>query len=294
VYGVFASGSTVYAATIHGLSISTNGGSSFANRTTAQGLGSNTTAGVFASGSTIYAATYNGLSISTDGGVSFINKTNADGLGSISVYGVFASGSAVYAATTGGLSIGKDYLTYHSIDTYDGWVRESTETSDVGGYMNSTDITFRLGDDAANRQYRAILHFNTSFLPDTAVVTKATLKIKRQGLAGTDPFSILGGLQVDMRKPFFGTTLGLAASDFQAAAGLSTVATFGVTPVSSWYSALLSATGRAYINRTGTTQFRLRFATDDNNNSVADYMQFYSGDYIASARPTLIMEYYLP
>ncbi len=41
VNGVFAVGSTVYAATSGGLSISTDGGATFTNRTTTEGLGSN-------------------------------------------------------------------------------------------------------------------------------------------------------------------------------------------------------------------------------------------------------------
>src|SRR5690349_9345621 len=54
VNGVFASGSTVYAATAGGLSISTDGGANFSNKTTVNGLGSNGVRGVFASGSTVY------------------------------------------------------------------------------------------------------------------------------------------------------------------------------------------------------------------------------------------------
>jgi hypothetical protein len=77
----------------------------FANKTTANGLGSNTVNGVFASGSTVYSATDGGLSISIDGGNTFINKTTANGLGNNTVYDVFASGSEVYAATAYGLSI---------------------------------------------------------------------------------------------------------------------------------------------------------------------------------------------
>ena len=43
---VYASGSTVYAATTGGLSISTDGGASFTNKTTTNGLGNNTVRGV--------------------------------------------------------------------------------------------------------------------------------------------------------------------------------------------------------------------------------------------------------
>ncbi|MBL1171703.1 MAG: hypothetical protein HND45_04665 [Chloroflexi bacterium] len=187
----------------------------------------------------------------------------------------------------------KKTLTVQSVGTYDGWVLESTETSGVGGTMNSAATTVNLGDDASNRQYVGILHFDTSSLPDTAVVTSATLKIKKYSLTGTNPFTILGNLLVDMRKPSFGA-VDLAVGDFQAAAGRVAVAVFG-TPVNNWYSAVLNSSGRNYINLTGTTQFRLRFTTDDNNNGVADYMKFYSGDHgNVGVWPTFVIEYYVP
>ena len=82
---------TIYAATSGGLSLSTNAGTSFTNKTTANGLGSNTINGVFASGSTVYAATNGGLSISTNSGTSFTNKTTADGLGSNTISEVYSA-----------------------------------------------------------------------------------------------------------------------------------------------------------------------------------------------------------
>ena len=115
VYGVYASGSTVYAATFTGLAISTDGGASFTNRTFANsGVGSggangNQIKGVYVSGGTIYTAGFNGgVSISTDGGTSFTTKTTADGLGSNAVNGVYVSGGTIYAATSAGLSISTD------------------------------------------------------------------------------------------------------------------------------------------------------------------------------------------
>ena len=106
--GVYATDDTIYAATNGGLSISTNGGTTFTNKTVANSLGNNVVRGVYASGSTIYAATYAGLSISTDGGATFTNYTKSstnNGLGSNVVNGVYAVGSTIFAATNGGLSI---------------------------------------------------------------------------------------------------------------------------------------------------------------------------------------------
>ncbi len=51
----------------------------------------------------------------------------------------------------------------------------------------------------------------------------------------------------------------------------------------------------AFINKIGVTQFRLRFQLDDDNDSIADLLRFFSGDYFnAALRPTLIIEYTLP
>jgi hypothetical protein len=185
-------------------------------------------------------------------------------------------------------------LTLNSASVQDGWVLESSEKSGVGGTLSSASTFLVVGDDAANRQYRGVLHFNTAGLPDTAVVTSVTLKIKRLGLVGTNPFATHGSLVADIRKTFFGTTTSLAVGDFQAGASSLTAAVFGAAPVGSWYSAALKNAGYPFINLTGTTQFRLRFALDDNNDHGADYMKFYSGNAAAADRPQLIIQYYVP
>jgi hypothetical protein len=185
-------------------------------------------------------------------------------------------------------------LHIRSVGLQDGWVRESTEFSNVGGAMNSTNTTFALGDDGANRQFRAILSFNTASIPDTATITSVKLKIERQGLAGTNPFTTHGALRIDIRKPFFGAASTLALSDFQAGATKLNAGQFSSTPVSggSAYQAVLPSTSFQYINKTGLTQFRLRFTLDDNNDFGPDNMRFFSGDYsVVSERPELEVQY---
>jgi hypothetical protein len=182
---------------------------------------------------------------------------------------------------------------FNSTGSQDGWILESSETSGVGGTMNATATTFRLGDDASDRQYRAILSFNTASLPDNAVIQSAVLKIKQSGSpVGSNPFNVLGSLYASIRKGCFGSSSDLQLTDFNAAATASKVGAFGTTPVSGWYSATLNSTGRSNINKTSLTQFRLFFNIDDNNNNVADYMKFVSGD--GSSKPQLIIKYSLP
>ena len=47
-----------------------------------------------------------------------------------------------------------------------------------------------------------------------------------------------------------------------------------------------------FINKTGVTQFRLRFTLDDNDDMSADYMTFRSGNYpVVNDRPELEVEF---
>ena len=114
IYGIYASGSTIYAGSVQlaihpgKLSISTDGGATFTERSTANGLGNSSVRGIAVDSGIVYAATPGGLSISTDGAASFTNKTTANGLGNNQVWSVYAIGSNVYAGTSGGVSISTD------------------------------------------------------------------------------------------------------------------------------------------------------------------------------------------
>ena len=185
--------------------------------------------------------------------------------------------------------------TFSSQGASDGWVLESGETTDAGGTLNATATTFNLGDDRQNRQYRSVLSFDTSSLPDNAVVLSVVLKIKKAGLVGSNPFSTLGNIAVDLRSGAFNDNVSLELLVFQATADQTAAMSIANNPSSGWYSRSLSASFFSLINLTGTTQFRLAFATDDNNNHVADYLKFYSGNYTtASSRPKLVIKYKLP
>ena len=169
------------------------------------------------------------------------------------------------------------------------------KASSIGGSVNSSAVTFRLGDDAGNRQYRAILSFNTAVLPDTAVIQSAVLKIKQSGLpTGSNPFTKLGKLQVEIRKGAFGGAAILEATDFEAAASAAKAGTFFSTPIGGWYSAKLNLAGRNRINKTGLTQFRLHFELPTDSNNKADFMKFVSGNAAVVGKPVLVVSYTLP
>jgi hypothetical protein len=208
--------------------------------------------------------------------------------GGASRAGQDAPGAYIVSAGSGTLT-----ATFRSAGAQDGYVLEATETSKTGGSMNASATVFNLGDAAADKEYRAILHFDLN-LPANAVITKVTLKIRRQGLAGNDPFASLGKILVDIRSGAFSNNNALQTTDFQAAAHKNAAGSIQNRPVSNWYSVVFPSSAFSYINKSGVTQFRLRFQMDDNDNGTADYLKFYSGNAGTASRPQLIVEYHTP
>lgn len=100
VYSVAVTGTTVYAGTNIGLSISTNGGSSFTlNRTTANGLFSNYVQNIYLKGAGVmYLATNQGVSISSDGGTTFTkHQPAAWNISAGALTAVYEKSGTVYA-----------------------------------------------------------------------------------------------------------------------------------------------------------------------------------------------------
>jgi hypothetical protein len=206
--------------------------------------------------------------------------------GSVTIHGD-TSVTANYKKTT--------TLPLSSIAAHDGWVLEKGEKLNTGGTLNATSTIFRLGDDNLKKQYRSILSFKTSGLPDTAVITSVTLKIKQQSVTGRATFKMFQGLLVDIRRGTFGTPA-LQLTDFRATANKTGIGPFTAPAVGGWYTFDLT-TAKGYINKlatnSGLTQFRLRFKLDDNNNAIANYISFFSGN-SATNKPRLIIQYYVP
>ncbi len=211
--------------------------------------------------------------------------------------GSFTAGEAY---TINKFSVTTVSVAFRSTGSGDGWVLESSEDSNLGGSKNSNASIFKLGDDAQDRQFRAILHFPTYYLPDNAVVTQVILMIKKQDVVGTDPFTTHQNISVDIRNGLFGNftpfSFGtLQPLDFQAPADMVSVGTIQNNPVSNWYWTMLDSRAFPYISLTGGTQIRLAFQLDDNDDLSDDYVRFYSGDYDAQKdRPHLLIEYYAP
>lgn len=202
---------------------------------------------------------------------------------------------SVTVTTSGGT--GGTTITFNPVATEDGYVLESSETSNLGGSTNSSDTTsaaLRAGDDSTDRQYKAILSFDTSAIPDGATIVSATLKLRRGTVVGTNPFTTHGSLLVDVKggAGFNGSTT-LQTTDFQAPADATQVATMSAANANGdWSTGALNATGRGLVNKTGKTQFRVYFSLDDNDDLSADYVGFNGGnDATVANRPILEITY---
>ncbi|GEM_PF-3279453 len=187
-------------------------------------------------------------------------------------------------------------LTLHSIAAEDGYVLESTATSNIGGSCDATlsnSSAIKMGDDTGNKQYKSILSFDTSSIPDTVTITSAQVKVNRGYQPGTPFDGSLGTMYADIKTGYFGTSAALENGDFEAAASHTQVATMpDPGGYQLWSTGTLSSSGRADINKTGKTQIRLYFSTGDNGNAAIDYLGCFSSDYTDSTYfPQLVVTY---
>ena len=190
-------------------------------------------------------------------------------------------------------------VTFISIASEDGWTRESNENSNVGGASNANGAgarPIRPGDGTQDRQYKSILSFDTSSIPAGATIQSATLRLRRGTVRGSNPFTNgFGQCLVDVQSGGFSGNTALQASDFEAAA-TATAAASMTAPASNgdWSEGVLDASGRAAINDGGTTQFRVYFEVDDNDNGADDHMGYYSSNNSNSANHPQLVVTYLP
>ena len=228
-----------------------------------------------------------GTPASTNVGANSWTVQVSDGLGGID--------TAVLNITVGAATVQTLTNTFVSVGAEDGWVLESSETSEIGGTSNSTAATtsaLRIGDDASKKQYRTVVSFDTSALPDGATILSATLKLKRGTISNVT--TNLGTILVDIKNGTgFNGAVALTKQDFEAAADATGVATMSY-PASNgtWSTGALNAAGLAQLNKTGKTQLKVRYSTPDDNDTTADYLGFYSGENSTTAnRPVLEVIY---
>jgi poly(hydroxyalkanoate) depolymerase family esterase len=167
--------------------------------------------------------------------------------------GVDNDTSVTVSNATGGTTT----ATFSSIAAEDGYVKANADGSSpaVG-----TFTTPALGKGSDGKFNRSFFSFDTSALPDTAMLVRASLKVTFSSAAG-DPWADPAGnlLSIDLKSGTFGTAA-TETTDFTAAATASAVANLIKFTAGSQSSTDFNAAGLAAINKTGKTQARLLFA----------------------------------
>ena len=184
---------------------------------------------------------------------------------------------------------------FSSGGTQDGW---------TNGITNSTN-EIRIGDDGAGNNYKGILNFDSSAIPDDATVDKASIYLIRKDANATNPFTSgsLGAAQIDVTNGSFGT-INIENSDYSEIADATDAGCFHGSVSANDYALRidLNPAGMAAINTSGNTQFRISFPNSDAN---ADYIDFNTGDanldtdfatvglseYMSSAKPFIDIHY---
>jgi choice-of-anchor B domain-containing protein len=214
-----------------------------------------------------------------------VTATNAEGEGTASNQ----------ASATPTLPTSPTTVTFTSAAADDGYILESGETTGVGGSINATAGTtsaLRLGDDNKDKQYKSVVSFDTSSIPDGATILSATVRLLRGSLTGTSPFTTHGTCWADVQSGSFSGLAALQTGDFQATATAVQAASLSnATANGTWSEGSLNTAGLAAISKTGTTQLRLYFNLDDNDDTGNDYLGYYSGEATAANRPQLVVTY---
>jgi len=182
--------------------------------------------------------------------------------------------------------------TFGSLSAEDGYVMEDQA---LGRAPIADDINLQVGEgDSNERQIKAFLSFDTSSLPEDAIILSARIQLRRNNVIGQP--DNLGVIHFDISPSMgFNNNWALESEDFSAAANSTNIATLDNFYSEQWLEAGLPETQFDLVNRNGRSQFRLYFTLPNNGDNIEDRISFYSGNEEDSGlHPQLIIDYELP
>lgn len=190
-----------------------------------------------------------------------------------------------------------------------GWVLEKSFNSNTGASLGANPAVLRTGETPANTQYRSILSFDLSSIPANAIISSASLQLKRQSLATThNPFLNLGKLEVDVAtNGMIGSTTSLQLGDFTQSSASEVLNAAELPDPGAddlWTAANLTpntnailAIQKAVQGSGKVVQMRIRFASS-NTNGASNYVNWYAGSADESSgiarQPRLVLSYTVP
>ncbi|MEV6654653.1 PHB depolymerase family esterase [Streptomyces sp. NPDC051219] len=173
----------------------------------------------------------------------------------------------VEALSDGTPPSGQNRVTIASTDSQDGYIKAAADGS--GAALGTLEDSYGLavGRGSDGKYNRTVLSFDTSQIPAGKEITRAYVTVSRSSGSG-DPWAGPAGnrLLVDVQQGCLGGC-GVEASDWAATATIAGAAEIGAFTSGSKPSTDLSATGLNAISRTGLTQLRLRFESNQTSNA---------------------------
>lgn len=146
-------------------------------------------------------------------------------------------------------------LVFESDTRHSGYLAALPERGEV---LVGTGSMLHIGAPAtgpqAGRDCRAILHFDTAALPDNVAIRQAFLELPIHLRHGEAP------IELDVQRGHFGSCSALRAGDWDARASAEGVARIDGCAAGLCRSTDFSEAGLAAIDRTGSTEIRLRMA----------------------------------
>jgi poly(hydroxyalkanoate) depolymerase family esterase len=189
------------------------------------------------------------------------SATVTDGAHTVTARAVDGAGNTATSTRTITTSNGTTGTTVTSsgISAEDGYVKAAADGSSP---VVGTFTTLAVGRGTDGKLNRTLLSFDTSSLPDGAIVTAATVTVTYSSGSGS-PWNDPAGnsLVVDVRRGTFGAAA-TETSDWAAAADASAAATLATFTSGTRTSSGFSAAGLGAVNPTGRTQLRLRFSAN--------------------------------
>lgn len=156
-------------------------------------------------------------------------------------------------------------VTFSSIGSDDGYVKAYAD----GSYPDVGTLTAAyMGRGTDSKFNRTVLSFDTSAIPDGATITRAYLTVTYAAHYG-DPWANPSGntLVIDVKNGIFGSYSTMEKADWSASTTAAAVATIAKFTSGAKQSSDFSAAGLSAINKTGKTQLRLRFSSNQSTTS---------------------------
>lgn len=152
--------------------------------------------------------------------------------------------------------------TLTNLDANDGYVKANSDGSGatVGTLESSYGLAIGRGTDGKHN--RTVLSFDTASIPDGATITRAYVTVARNSSSG-DPWATPAGnrLVIDVRTGCLGGCT-IETGDWAAAVTAADIAEITKVTSGAKTSTDFATAGRNAINKTGTTQLKLRFAAN--------------------------------